>query len=434
MDRAIRSQGNSVVAIASRAGVGPTRELAVVLDLLRRRGASTRPVIARETGLSRAVVAQRLADLQVTSLVVESGSEASSGGRPPRQIQFNARLGHVLVADLGATSIDVAVADLSGAILDHRAEDAEIGAGPEIILGRVEELFDEVCAGNAVLPGRLWGIGIGVPGPVEFSTARPVAPPIMPGWDGYPVRDRLSDRYGAPVWVDNDVNVMALGERAEGIAQGTDDLLFIKVGTGIGAGIISHGELQRGAQGSAGDVGHIQVVADPAIVCRCSKIGCLEAVAGGAALARAADRAADNGESPLLADLLARRGSLSARDIIEASRFGDRASLQLLRQAGLHIGQMLAIAVNLLNPSLIVIGGGLANAGDVLMASIREVVYGRSLPLATRHLRIQQSTLGERAGVVGLADMVLGQLFAPERAMTWIEAGLPAGRPEIVSY
>ena len=142
------------------------------------------------------------------------------------------------------------------------------------------------------MPGALWGIGIGVPGPVEFATGRPVSPPIMPGWDGYPIRERFAARYGAPVWVDNDVNVLALGEWRSGVAAGHDDVVVVKIGTGIGAGIISGGRLHRGAQGSAGDVGHIQVVDDPAVVCRCGNIGCLEALAGwrGARAARRGGR------------------------------------------------------------------------------------------------------------------------------------------------
>jgi glucokinase-like ROK family protein len=394
---------------------------------------STRSQVARETGFSRAVVAQRLSDLQASGLVIESGSEVSSGGRPPRQIQFNARLGHVLATDLGATSIDVAIADLGGKVLGHVSEDADIAAGPDVVLARVDRLFARLRE-EIGPPGALWGIGVGVPGPVEFSTGRPVAPPIMPGWDGFPVRETLSDRHDAPVWVDNDVNVMALGERAEGIAQGVDDLIFIKVGTGIGAGIISHGRLQRGAQGSAGDVGHIQVVSDERVICRCGKVGCLEAVAGGAALGRAAMRAAEEGESSMLAAALEQRGVVTARDIAEAARHGDHLSVQLLRQAGRHIGQMLATAVNVLNPSLIAVGGGVASAGDILIASIREVVYGRSTALATRHLQIRQSTLGDRTGVVGAAKMVLDELFAPERVAVWIGDGLTSGRPHVATY
>ncbi len=410
------------------------RDLGILLNFLRARGPSTRPLVARETGFSRAVVAQRLGDLHTTGLVVKSGRDASSGGRPPLKIQFNPDRGHVLVANLGATSVDVAVADLDGRILALTSESADISAGPEIILSHVEQLFDQVRTMSAETGGVPWGIGVGLPGPVEFSTGRPIAPPIMPGWDAYPVRERLSDRFRVPVWVDNDVNVMALGERAEGSARGVDDFIFIKIGTGIGAGIVSHGTIQRGVQGSAGDVGHIQVVFDPEIVCRCGNVGCLEAVAGGAALGRSAMRVAAQHSGTLLAEMLAQRGSLSARDVAEAARHGDPVSVQLLQQAGRHVGQMLATAVNMMNPSLIVIGGGVAAAGDVLMASIREVVYGRSLPLATRHLQIRQSTLGDCAGVAGVASMVIDELFAPERVTTWIENGSPVGRPELAFY
>jgi glucokinase-like ROK family protein len=410
------------------------RDSTQILNFIRQRDSSTRPLIGRETGLSRAVVAQRLGDLQALGLVIEGEGNTSSGGRPPKQLRFNARLGHLQVADFGATSLDLAITDLQGQILVHRSEAADIAAGPDAILGQLEHQFNRLRDDAGELPGQLWGIGVGIPGPVEFSTGRPVAPPIMPGWDDYPVRERLSARFGAPVWVDNDVNVMALGERAAGIARGVEDFAFIKIGTGIGSGIIAHGKLLRGAQGSAGDVGHIQVVADSTVICRCGNIGCLEAVAGGAALGRAAMAAVERGESRALADLLQVRGTLTAREIVEASLHGDRTSTRLLQQAGRHIGQMLATMVNILNPSLIVIGGGVAASGDVLMASVREVVYGRSLPLATRNLQISRSQLGDQAGVIGLANMVLDELFTLERVVAWMNGGLPSGRPEIVSY
>ncbi|MFN8590628.1 MAG: ROK family protein [Thermomicrobiales bacterium] len=418
----------------SPAAVGQAREIADIVALLRQRGPVTRPMVVRETGLGRAVVAQRLADLQASGLIVGCGSEASSGGRPPRQLMFNAALGHVLVADLGATSIDVAAADLAGRILVRRSEEADIASGPEPILHRVEQLFDDIVQAAIDLPGRLWGIGIGIPGPVEFSTARPVSPPIMPGWDGYLIRARLSGRYGAPVWVDNDVNVMALGERAEGIGQNCDDMIFVKIGTGIGAGIVSHGTLQRGAQGSAGDVGHIQVIADPAVVCRCGKIGCLEAIAGGGALGRTATRVATQGESAALAAVLAKQGIVTARDVAEAARHGDQISILLLREAGRYVGQMLAAAVNLLNPALIVIGGGVAESGDVLISSVREVIFGRSTALATRHLRILQSILGDRAGITGAAVMVLDELFARDRFQLLDDVVVLSGHGEVGRY
>lgn len=260
--------------------------LVTVLDEIRLGRSVSRSALVARTGLGRAIVAQRVGELIERGLVAEGDVGPSTGGRPPRQLAFRADAGHILVADLGATSSDVAVTTLDGRILGHHGEPARIEAGPELGLDRVDALFDLLLRTTQGLPGRLWGIGIAVPGPVEFQAGRPISPPIMPGWDGYPIRERFADRYRAPVWVDNDVNVLALGEWRSGVAVGHDNVVVVKIGTGIGAGIISDGRLHRGAQGSAGDVGHIQVVDDPTVVCRCGNIGCLEALAGGEALGR----------------------------------------------------------------------------------------------------------------------------------------------------
>ena len=186
----------------------------------------------------------------------------------------------------------------------------------------------------------------------------------MPGWDGYPIRERFAARYGAPVWVDNDVNVLALGEWRSGVAAGHDDVVVVKIGTGIGAGIISSGRLHRGAQGSAGDVGHIQIVDDPAVVCRCGNIGCLEALAGGEAIGRGGAAAALDGRSARLRTALDQRGAVTAEDVARAASFGDPVAVVLLQEAGRRVGSMLASVVNFFNPSLIVIGGGVANSPD----------------------------------------------------------------------
>jgi glucokinase-like ROK family protein len=270
-----------------------------------------------------------------------------------------------------------------------------------------------------------------VPGPVEFQTGRPISPPIMPGWDGYPIRERFATRYGAPVWVDNDVNVLALGEWRSGVAAGHDNAVVIKVGTGIGAGIISDGRLHRGAQGSAGDVGHIQVTDDRTIVCRCGNVGCLEALAGGAAIGRAGEAAARDGRSPRLRSALDRHGAVTAEDVARAASYGDAFAVALLQSAGHRIGAMLASVVNFFNPSLIVIGGGVANSPDLFLAAIREAVYRRSLPLATRDLLIQRSSLGGLAGVIGASSMVVDQLFARDSIGRWIDAGDPNGNPGV---
>jgi glucokinase-like ROK family protein len=407
--------------------------LVEVLDQVRNGRAQTRPELIARTGLSRAVVVQRVADLVGHGLLEEAELGASTGGRAPRLLRFRATSGFVLVADLGATHTAVAAADLSGRIIAHHEEPTDIALGPEVVLGRVQELFDEILAGPTELPERLWGIGIGVPGPVEFTTGRPVAPPIMPGWDRYPVRDEFARRYDVPVWVDNDVNIMALGEVRAGAGREADAVVCVKIGTGIGAGIVIGGKLLRGAQGCAGDVGHIQITDDPSVVCRCGKIGCLEALAGGGAIARRAVAAAREGRSPVLAELLVGRDTLSATDVATAASRGDPVALELFNEAGRLVGSMLATVVNLLNPSLVVVGGGVVNAGDGLLASIRHTVYGRSLPLATRDLSIQRGALGHTAGVIGAASMVVDELFARDRLAQWLEAGHPGGRPELAA-
>ncbi|MFP5343259.1 MAG: ROK family protein [Candidatus Limnocylindria bacterium] len=404
--------------------------LVVVLDEIRLGRSRSRSELMERTGLGRAIVARRVQELIDRGLVRESETGRSTGGRPPRQLAFRAEAGHVLVADLGATSIGVALTDLSGRILGHYAEPSEIESGPHVILDRVEELFEELHRTTRTT-GPVWGVGLGVPGPVEFATGRPISPPIMPGWDGYPIRERFAERFDAPVWVDNDVNVLALGEWRAGIAQGHDNVVVVKIGTGIGAGIISDGRIHRGAQGSAGDVGHIQVVEDAGIVCRCGNVGCLEALAGGAAIGRNGEAAAQEGRSARLRAALDEHGRVTAEDVARAAAFGDPAAIELLGTAGRRVGHMLASVVNFFNPSLVVVGGGVAQSGDQLLAAIRETVYRRSLPLATRELLIQRSSLGLLGGVIGASALVLDQLFALGSIDRWLTAGRPAGMPEV---
>jgi glucokinase-like ROK family protein len=399
--------------------------IVAILELVRRERAHSRSEIIERSGLSRAIVSQRVGELLSRGFLFESAAP-STGGRPPRRLEFRADAGHLLVADVGATSIDVAVADAGGRITSRHNEAADVANGPAAILGRVEALFDRLL--DETRPeGDLWGLGIGLPGPVEFRTGHPASPPIMPGWDSYPVREHFTERYGVPVWVDNDVNIMALGELRGGAARGHANFIFVKVGTGIGSGIISNGQIHRGAQGSAGDIGHIQVIGETERLCRCGKVGCLEALAGGGAIARDAETLASSGRSPQLATALGERGRISARDAMRIATMGDAAALELFLRSGRLLGQTLAGLVNFFNPSLIVIGGGVAGAGDAYLATIRQIIYERSAPLATRDLLVQLSRLGGRAGVIGAASMVLDQLFSAEHLGRWIDKGAPTG-------
>jgi predicted NBD/HSP70 family sugar kinase len=378
---------------------GPAAGAGALLSILRDGRARTRAELVQLTGLARSTVSLRLDALLNQRWVVPTDDAISSGGRPATAFTFNKSARTVLAADLGATHARLAVTDLGTAVLAERSAEMPIDLGPEPVLTWLVETFHELLAECGRDLADVCGVGVGVPGPVEHDTGTPVNPPIMPGWDGFPVPAWVGARLGVPVLVDNDVNIMALGEYWAGRPE-VEHLVFVKVGTGIGCGIISGRRLHRGAQGAAGDIGHIQVPASDEVVCRCGNIGCLEAVAGGGALAarlRAAGAEAAN-----------------SRDVVRLVRAGDTRAIQMIRQAGREVGTVLASIVNFFNPGLIVIGGDIAEAGEHLLAGVREVIYRRSLPLATQHLGIRSSELGDRAGVVGAAVMVIEHVLAPE--------------------
>ena len=368
-----------------------------LLRLIRSGEATTRAELAASTGLARSTVAQRIDSLVELDLIREEGEAPSTGGRPPAVLGFNESAGIVLAADLGATHSRIAVADLGGKIIAETAANMDIASGPVQVLGWVEETFDRLLEESDQQQSNVLGIGIGLPGPVEYAEGRPVSPPIMPGWDGYDVRGHFGGRFDVPVLVDNDVNIMALGEQWV-METPVQDLLFIKVGTGIGSGLILDGQLRRGAQGAAGDIGHVPV-GESDTVCRCGNVGCVEAEAGGAALARA----------------LSEKGKETAnsRDVAALVRSGDQDAMQAVRRAGRLLGRVLAATVNLLNPAMIMIGGDVAEAGEQLLAGVREIVYQRSTALATNDLTITSSTLGDRAGILGAAAMVIEQILDP---------------------
>ncbi len=391
-----------------------------LLDLIRTRGTATRAELVDETGWGRTVLTQRLAELTEIGLVSDAGVGRSTGGRAPREVRFCREAAAVVGVNLGATSIDIAVTNLAGEPLVTYEEAWDIARGPEATLDRLEPLIEQIVADAPVAQEEIVGLGVGLPGPVEFASGRTISPPIMPGWNNYPVRDRLAAHFGVHVVVDNDVNTMAIGEQRTGLARGADDFVFVKVGTGIGAGIFSNGLLHRGADGAAGDIGHIAVEGGSTVLCRCGRYGCLEAYAGGAALARQAQEAAESGESRFLADLLKTSDRpLTAADITSGASAGDPACLRLLHQAAWRLGQAMSGCVNFFNPSLIVFGGGVSRAGDLLLPGIRQAVLELSLPLATRNLRIDITRLGDTAGTIGAAFAIIDQLLRADRFEWW---------------
>lgn len=369
-----------------------------MFQLLRDGTPRTRSELATITGQARSTIAARIDVLTAAGLITSVGEASSTGGRRPATFAFNPTARIVLGVDLGASHARVAVADLAATIVVNHDEPLRIADGPEKVLARVIQLGKDLVAESSHELSDLAAVGIGLPGPVEHATGRPVAPPIMPGWDGYDVAGTLRRAFGAPVLVDNDVNLMAVGEQRTSWHEHTN-MLFVKVATGIGSGIILDGTLRRGAQGAAGDIGHIALPGFSEAPCNCGNYGCLEAVAGGAALARALR------EKGLDVD--------GTADVVAAVKDGNADARAAVRDAGREVGTILAGCVSMLNPSLVVVGGALVGAGEQLMAGIREVLYRRSLPLATEHLRVVTSQTRDSAGVLGGAYLAIDHVLSP---------------------
>jgi glucokinase-like ROK family protein len=380
-----------------------------LLRLLRDGGPNSRAELGDHVDLSRSKLAVEIDRLLETGLVVADGLAASRGGRRSHNVRLTPEL-RFLGVDIGATSVDVAVTNPELEILGHLNQPMDVREGPVAVFDQVLAMVGKL-RDSGVAEG-FDGAGIGVPGPVRFPEGVPVAPPIMPGWDGFPVREALSQELGCPVMVDNDVNLMAMGEMQAGVARSVRDFFCVKIGTGIGCGIVAGGEVHRGTTGSAGDIGHIQVESEGR-QCPCGNRGCLEAYFGGSALARDAESAARGGLSQELSARLETAGRLTAEDVATAAAAGDGTSLDLIRDGGARVGQVIAGLVSFFNPGLVVIGGGVTGLGHTLLASIRTQVYRQSLPLATGNLPIVLGELGPAAGVTGAARLISDHLFSP---------------------
>lgn len=388
---------------------------AEVVRTLSRQGRISRAEISSMTGWSKAKTAQEIRGLVQKGYVVEAGPGISQGGRKPGLLRINDQLGYLVGVDIGATSIDIVLADVGGKIVQRRAEAADVRHPPDEFLNRCSELILELALAQGCHPDQILGIGMGVPGPVDFGRGVLVAPPLMPSWENFLVRNFMQRTFPAAyVVVDNDVNIMALGEQRAGDGVGVDHFIFVKIGTGIGAGIVSNGKMHRGSQGCAGDIGHI-CVDKQGPVCRCGNTGCLEAMAAGPAISEKAMQAARNGASPLLRQMMETKGGvLRPEDVNIACREGDQAALEIIRASGQMIGEVLASLVNFFNPSHIFIGGGIANFGNHLLVAIRQAVLHRSLPLATGDLAINFSRMGAEAGVTGAVALAREYLFIVE--------------------
>lgn len=362
-----------------------------VLQLIMSGQAGSRSEIGRLTGLSRTAVTARVNQLLTAGLVVEDPVTESTGGRPAGRLRFNASGGVVLAVSVGRSRIQLAVASLDGSLLASEPVDANPEDGPRLVLPTVVDRLYALLGDAGRGAGDVRGIGVSVPGNVDKARGVMVSSIALPSWDDVELAPLFRRDLDVPVLVDKDANVMAIAER-HGPLRGVRDLLMVKASTGIGVGIISGGKLQRGALSAAGELGHIPLRDDTGVLCRCGQHDCLEAVAGGWALTRALrERGHDVGH---------------VRDVVALALKGDPEALDLIRESGRRVGEVLSTAVTLLNPEVVAVGGDLSGAYEPFVAGLRETVYQRSTAAATRQLRIVASTFGERQGLVGCAAMI----------------------------
>ena len=389
----------------------------IVLNLIRQESSISRAEIAQRTKLSRSAVSNIINSLLEEGLVHHSGIGESNGGRRPIMLNFNYAAGNVLGVDIGANHLLILVTDLEGNILVEHARPFNIEVGPEQALPPVIEQIHQILAQRQVQQTRVVGIGIGVPGPLDYTTGTVVAPPIMPGWDRFPLRQFLSQEFGMPVLVENDANLGAIAERWRGVGQGQQHLAYVKIGTGIGCGLMLDGKIYRGQRGSAGEIGHITITRDGP-PCKCGSYGCLESMAAAPAminrirLAIRAGRATSLTEYGSLEDL-------TPQEIANAAYAGDKLALELFEDSGRYIGIALANLINLFNPGMIVLGGGVASVGELIMKPLHETVRSRSLLASYEQTQIVVGQFGREAVALGAAILVLQEVFrGPELAVT----------------
>lgn len=370
-----------------------------LVDLIRFAGRGVaRTDIAQELGLTRASVTMIINDLIDGGIIIEMESRSTRSGRPPVVLDINPKAGLAAALDMGATHLGVAVGDFSAQILDEVEQPFRIADGPELCLEDGDRALRIVLEKRGLKISDLSAIGLSVPGPVITDTGMVMAPPIMPGWDRFPIRTTLEDRWNIPVTLNNDANFGAVGEWVFGAGRGEKNIAFIKVGSGIGAGLIINRQVFSGTTGSAGEIGHL-TIDENGPLCSCGNHGCLEAFAGGHAIELQAKKLVESGKRTLLSDFNTK--PITVREVAEAARRGDLAAQEILHKSGTFIGIAVAGLINLINPSVVIVGGGVAEVGDLITAPIRKVVRERSLRAAEHAVKITTAMLGRRSSLLG---------------------------------
>lgn len=364
-----------------------------ILQLIRDGSCRTRKELIEHTGLSRSTITDRVDRLIEAGYIHESGVGTSGGGRPPSVLAVDATSRLVLVADLGASHAHVALTDLAARSLAEERIEMRIARGPEAVLSWVRQAFLRLLERTGRPAAQVCGIGVDLPGSVDHTTGRVTRSFLMPGWDDHPLGEVLGADFDVPILVENDANAMALGEWWSSWRT-CSSLVLVKVSTGIGTGIVLNGRIYRGAEEAAGNIGHVRLRETDDRVCTCGSRGCVASLASGHALAT---------------DL----GQHSSGDVVRLVHAGDPDAIARTQEGGRTLGIVLATAVSLLNPGVLVLAGDMAETREHYLTGIRESVYRRSLPFTTRNLEIVTSSLGSRAGIVGTAVIVMEHVLSP---------------------
>jgi predicted NBD/HSP70 family sugar kinase len=369
-----------------------------VLQALYESDRTSRPDLVRRTGLSRATVSALVADLVHLGIAQEDDalteSEARRSGRPAQSLSLVPSAAYAVGTDIGHQHVRVVLCDLSGTPIWDRMVVKEVDRAPTETLDLTADLIHQALRDKNVDRSRVLGIGAGIASPVHKATGALGAESIMPGWIGMRPGAELERRTGLATMLTNDANAGAMAERLYGAGRHADDMVYIRLSAGIGAGIVSDGRLLLGASGLAGEIGHLPSVSDGRI-CRCGNRGCLETVASPVAVARLLETSWGERVTPA--------------DLPRLLAAADRGTQRAVEDAGEAVGRALAALVTLFNPELIVVGGDLAAAGELIFEPIRSSVRRHALPAVAEHLSVVPGELGERAEVRGAAGFVLAQ-------------------------
>ncbi|MER6942809.1 ROK family transcriptional regulator [Nonomuraea sp. NPDC000554] len=364
-----------------------------ILQLIRNGACRTRKELIQYTGLSRSTITDRVDRLIEAGYIHESGVATSGGGRPPSVLDIDAARHLVLVADLGASHALVALTDLAARPLAEERTEMRIERGPEPVLSWVREAFQRLLDRTGRSAGQVCGVGLDLPGSVDRTGGRLIRSFLMPGWDDYPIGEAMRGSFDVPILVENDANAMALGEWWSSWRE-SRALVLVKVSTGIGAGIVLDGRIYRGVEEAAGNIGHVRLRETDDRVCTCGSRGCVASLASGHTVA-------------------VELGQQTSQDVVRLVQAGDPTAIARTQEAGRTLGIVLATTVSLLNPGVLVLAGDMAETGEHYLTGIRESVYRRSLPFTTRNLEIVTSSLGDRAGIVGTAVLVIEHVLSP---------------------